>query len=126
MATCHLSFENFWGEELKYVTISCSESPFNIKPEEKNLIFLSTISHVKDKQTASDDLSFYYNPGQKTYWRVQFSTLYDQSWISSHDFSCTIKPEDNHNITLGVNGESKRLYAAFPASSSCSTSISRL
>lgn len=123
MAICNVTFENFWGEELKTVTIYCSDNSINLKPKENNIYFLRSISHIKDKEIVSDGLTFDYNPDKKTFWRVQFTTLYDQFWISIHDFTCAIKPEDNHRIILGVNGESKRLYAAFPASSSCSTEL---
>ena len=50
---------------------------------------------------------------------------YGQTWVSEYDFSCQIKPEDNHTVIIRVNGDSKRMYVSFPNSNSCSTALSK-
>lgn len=117
---CHITFENYWGEELKNVLILTEELGF-LTPTKEMYLY-----NVKDKQVIPDAVSFYYRVGGKHSWIVYFVTQDDQKWRSKPSFSCQITPEDNHHITLGINGESKRLYAAFPSSKSCATDLYKI
>lgn len=121
--TCYVTFENFWGEDLRFVSIFYSNKPFVMIPQYDEKGDWTKIKHIQDKEIQTDILDFVYDPKEKNYWRIKFATMYGQLWWSDGDFSCSIKPEDNHRIILGVNGDSKRFYAAFPASSPCSTSL---
>ncbi|HHR6130760.1 TPA: hypothetical protein ACS72K_004108 [Providencia alcalifaciens] len=114
---CSITFENFWGEELEKILILTEEKGMNPPTKEMYLY------NIKDKQVIINATSFYYRTQGPNYWVVYFTTASGQKWRSNYDFRCNIKPEDNHQITLGINGDSQRLYAAFPSSSSCSTEI---
>lgn len=123
MDTLYITFENFWGEELRFVNIFHSHIPLDIIPLGNEEGPWTKIRHIQDKEIQTDVIDELYFPEKTSYWRIKFVTMYGQLWWCDGKFSCNIKPEDNHRITLGVNGESKRLYAAFPVSSPCSTSL---
>nr|WP_282667096.1 hypothetical protein [Providencia rustigianii] len=114
---CHITFENFWGEDLNKVRIIHDISDLH-SPVQGMYLY-----NVKNLSTTPDALSFFYRVEDPHHWIVEFVTQSGKHWRSSVNFTCQIKPEDNHQVILGINGESKRLYAAFPASSSCSTEL---
>ena len=126
LATCYITFENFWGEELRHVTISHSDSTYADMKHEYSESDTETIHHIENKQILTDIIKIPYIPNLKDYWNITITTMYGQTWFNEGKLSCSIKPEDNHRIIIGVNGQSKRMYAAFPASSSCSTALTKL
>ncbi|HHR6080017.1 TPA: hypothetical protein ACS7ZY_002402 [Providencia alcalifaciens] len=114
---CNLTFENFWGEELKRVLIT-TDPFFMPRPT-----FLIILDDIKDKSVNQNAARFIYESNEVHYWLVSFLDSSGTIWTSQPAFKCQITKEDNHSVTLGLNGESKHLYAAFPSSSSCSTDV---
>ncbi|MEQ5754871.1 MULTISPECIES: hypothetical protein [unclassified Providencia] len=123
----NLTFENYWGEHLIQVGIDMDPDPNPYHPSKTYFQDNGNISirHIDNKQHITLKEQFYYSLEDTHYWRIFFITKYGQTWISEYGFSCQIKPEDNHTVIIGVNGDSKRMYVSFPNSSSCSTALSK-
>lgn len=120
-----LTFENYWGEDLILVEINFLEppSPYGVSKTNYSDYGEALIRHVSNGQHITLDEKFPYYLDQSHYWRISFITKYGQTWASDFGFTCQIKPEDNDTVIIGINGDSKRMYVAFPESSTCSTSL---
>ncbi|HEQ1858948.1 TPA: hypothetical protein VEO38_003805 [Providencia alcalifaciens] len=135
LATCYITFENFWGEELRYATITHTDSTYPDEYDFKQQYDIKqqyggndteTLYHIEDKKILTDAIKFKYVPNLKDYWNITITTMYGQIWFTESRLPCSIKPEDNHRVIIGVNGQSKRMYVAFPASSTCSTALKKV
>lgn len=115
----HLTFENFWGQNLKKVILTHSLGPAVTLLDDKK-----ELGAVEDKEILTDILGFKYLIGTTTdYWHIAFWTQTGSIYESSLGFSCNITASDHGKVTLGINGESQRMYVSFPSSSTCSTAI---
>ncbi|MGL4675297.1 hypothetical protein J6836_00145 [Providencia sp. R33] len=114
MIEIKVTFENHFGEDLIEVMLF------------RNLEF-HIIHDIKDKEEKIDIATFYAIEGEKDEnWYVQFLTASGEYWRSASFIDCSTTKEDDYKIILGVNGESKRVYAAFSSSSSCSAALKKL
>ncbi|EPL9570596.1 hypothetical protein MMK73_002680 [Providencia rettgeri] len=104
MIEIKVTFENYFGEDLLEV-----------------MLFRKMASHtiydIKDKEKKIDIATFYAIEGEDENWHVQLLTASGEYWRSASLIECRTKKEDGYKIILGVNGESKRVYAAFSSSS---------
>ncbi|MDD9338846.1 MAG: hypothetical protein PV362_04145 [Providencia heimbachae] len=119
------TFENFWGEDLILVEIHYHISDI-INNSEARFYKRKFIRNVPDKSILKDVFSFKYElgvSGSYDYWQVLIETQSGKVYKTKDNFYCSIKKEDHGQVTLGVNGESKKLYVHFPSSSDCSTAL---
>nr|WP_282557177.1 MULTISPECIES: hypothetical protein [Providencia] len=119
------TFENFWGEDLTRVEIHYYISDI-INSSEPRFYKRSFMRNVPNKSILKDVFSFKYELGvfdSYDYWQVLIETQSGRVYETKSNFYCSIKKEDHGQVTLGVNGESKKLYVHFPSSSDCSTAL---
>lgn len=115
----YLTFENFWGEDLERVILTHSLGRYADLLKDKK-----EFGPVADKEILKDIFGFNYIVGRTTdYWNIKFWTQRGSAYQSTLGFSCDITENDHGRVTLGINGESERMYIAFPSSSNCSTAI---
>ncbi|MEY1522120.1 hypothetical protein, partial [Providencia manganoxydans] len=109
-----VTLENFWNSDLK---------SFSITHTHDKILHLGT-SHteydIKDKQIIHNAYTLIYTPQYDDYWNVTITTANGDIWHNTSRLKCNIKKEDNGNVIIGVNGDSQRMYVAFPFSSTCS------
>lgn len=113
MIEIKVTFENYFGEDLIEAMLFRNT-------------FFHTIYNIKDKEERADVVTFYAIEGERDSWGIQFITASGQYWRSTSSINCDVKEADNNKIIIGINGESKRIYAAFSSSSPCSAALKRL
>ncbi|EOV8087008.1 hypothetical protein AB7W75_08025 [Providencia huaxiensis] len=117
-------FENYWGERLVSVEIIHFLSGILNRKEQYSVS--KTIVDIADKTKVYHALSFPHLNGiaeNYDYWRVKMTTESGKTYKSQNRFYCSLSESDNNKVILGVNGEAKTLYVAFPSSSGCSTPL---
>lgn len=110
-----VSVENYWGTAVDtiYVTHK-SDGSYSSEGHTKR------IEHGERKDNV---LHFYYRLGLFSpldYWKVTIHTTDNKIYSTDTYFSCSIAEEDNGRVIIGINGEAKTAYVAFPKSGSCS------
>lgn len=116
----YATFENFWGKDIKNVTLTHSaDVPWGSMKDWQH------IEHVPNKGILENCFGFKYYIGVGSdIWHIKFWTYDREVYECKHDFSCNITSGDGGRVILGINGESRKLYAHFSSSSDCSTGIS--
>ncbi|MEQ4675942.1 hypothetical protein ABN063_15365 [Providencia vermicola] len=113
-----VTIENFWNEDIKELNLQIDTSD----------IFLTfkDFFNIKDKQIIKDAYRFVFFYEKNVSWKVTFITESGEIWSSNKFLSCNFSSSDNGEATVGINGDSKRMYVAFPSSSSCSIGLTRI
>lgn len=117
-------FENYWGENLDSVEIIHFISGIGTGSEHYKA--RGVLVNVADKTKINNVLSFSHTNGSfglYDYWRIRFTTESGETYKSKDKFYCSFSESDNHRVILGVNGDARTLYVAFPSSSGCSTKL---
>lgn len=112
-----VTVENFWNENIKRLELIINTS--DIYSTDK------LFYNIKDKQILKDAYNFVFFYGKQISWKVAFETESGEVWGNSIFLPCNFTTSDNGKATIGVNGGSKRMYVAFPSSSSCSIALTR-
>lgn len=122
--TGRCAFENYWGEELFSYEIYHYVSDF-INVEEKDMKYSKGIylPHAATDEKAMV-FSYYLNDASRLdYWKVLITTKSGLKYSSNSFIRCSIEEIDEGKVTIGVNGESKRLYISYPKSGGCSKAM---
>ena len=113
-----VTVENYWNENIKELELVINTSDF--------MKTYKVFNDIKDKQVLKDAYSFVFSYGKQISWRVTFITESGETWGNGSFLPCNFATSDNGKAIIGVNGDSKRLYVAFPSSSSCSMALTRI
>ncbi|MEY0233450.1 hypothetical protein [Providencia manganoxydans] len=122
----NLDFENYWGEKLFSVEIIHYLSDIINVAEIYSMY--KKIMYVDDKTKVTDAMRFKYSLGDLgylDYWKIKIITDNNEVYSSNGSVRCSIRPEDNGKVIMGVNGESKRMYISM-VSGSCSISLNKV
>lgn len=115
----YATFENFWGKDIKNVTLTHFADVFW-----NNTLDKLHIEHVPDKGILENCFGFkYYIGAGSDIWHIKFLTYDGEVYECKKNFSCNITSGDGGRVILGINGESRKLYVDFPSSSDCSSNI---
>lgn len=123
----YCDFENYWGEEL--VTVEFTHFVSGLIDQAEVYGTKKIIVNVPDKTKITDAFIFRYSVGawdSYDYWIIKIQTKSGKTYQSKRRFYCSLDEQDNGRAILGVNGDAKTFYVAFPVSSGCSTKLNEL
>ncbi|WP_369427451.1 hypothetical protein [Providencia sp. PROV236] len=125
--TGYCDFENYWGEELIEVEFTHFVSGLI---DQSEVYGTSKIIHnVPDKTKITDAFVFRYAVGpwdRYDYWTIKIHTKSGKMYQSKRRFYCSLGEQDDGRVILGVNGDAKTFYVAFPVSSGCNTELNEI
>ncbi|CAG9423276.1 hypothetical protein [Providencia alcalifaciens] len=112
------SIENYWGTKVSTIYIT-HKSSGSEKTE-------GSVNDIEHGEKVDYQFYFYYRLGLFSpldYWKVMVHTMDGKIYSTNGYFTCSIKDEDNGKAIIGINGEAKTAYVAFPKSGSCSEKL---
>ncbi|MEQ4692951.1 MULTISPECIES: hypothetical protein [Providencia] len=110
-----LTIENFWNEDIKEMKYVCYQDTLPISSE----IFYN----IKQKQIIPNAHLFSLYTETNSFWKIKFTTVSGAHWFTPNRLKCDDFKEDNSQVTIGINGDAKTMYVAFPSSKSCSIQL---
>ncbi|ENR5392772.1 hypothetical protein PWM41_002524 [Providencia rettgeri] len=113
-----VTVENYWNENIKEFKLVINTSNFTNT--------YKVFNNIKDKQVLKDAYSFVFFYEKQISWQVTFITESGETWGNDSFLPYNFATSDNGKAIIGINGDSKRLYVAFPSSSSCSMALTQM
>lgn len=113
-----LTIENFFNMRITEITCTCYHD--NMRA------YYNTFYDIADKKIIPNADLFILYRDKPTSWSVNFKTERNELWASKKVLTCDYFSEDDGNVTIGVNGDSKKMYVAFPSLKSCSVDLIKI
>lgn len=113
-----VTIENFWNEGIKEFILGYRTDDF-FGVEKK-------FYHLDDKQILPDAYKFVLSYDNVISWHVMLTTEQGETWSTNTFLPGHFTVADNGKVTIGVNGNSKQVYVAFPKSGTYAAKLYRL
>ena len=113
-----VTIENFWNEKIKELTLECKTDADKYTEKE--------FYQIENKQILLDIYKFVFFYDKEVSWHVTFTTEKGKTWSTNIFLPAQFTEADNGKVTVGVNGDSKQMYVAFPKSGTYTAKLYQL